>query len=60
MSLPGGSSSATSSMSLQMAQTTLEKEFDFPQMVYDIINAVENTKEPKDELLKKVKKSSSS
>jgi len=25
MSLPGGSSAATSSMSLQMAQTTLEK-----------------------------------
>eukprot|EP00111_Clytia_hemisphaerica_P000557 TCONS_00001639-protein len=52
MSLPGGSATAT--MSAQMAQASLEKDFDFPQLVFDMISAVESSKEPKDELLKKV------
>ena len=52
MSLPGGSATAT--MTAQMAQASLEKDFDFPQLVFDMISAVESSKEPKDELLKKV------
>lgn len=52
MSLPGGSASAT--MTLPMAQASLEKDFDFPQMVFDLILSVESGKESKDEIVKKV------
>ena len=52
MSLPGGSTSA--SMSLQIAQSSLDNDFDFPQMVYDLIASIESGKESKEEVVKKV------
>ena len=52
MSLPGGSVSA--GMSVQMAQSSLDKDFDFPQMVFDLIASIESGKETKEDVVKKV------
>lgn len=54
MSLPGGSASVAAIMSSQVAQATLEKEFDLLQMVLDIITSIETSKDQKDELVRKV------
>lgn len=53
MSLPGGSVSA--GMTIQMAQSSLDKDFDFPQMVFDLIVSIESGKETKEEVVKKVR-----
>lgn len=53
MSLPGGSVSA--GMSVQMAQLSLDKDFDFPQMVFDLIASIESGKETKEEVAIKVR-----
>ena len=52
MSLPGGSVSA--GMSVQMAQSSLDKDFDFQQMVFDLIASIESGKETKEDVVKKV------
>lgn len=54
MSLPGGSAAVAASMSSQVAQATLEKEFDLLQIVLDIISSIESSKDQKDELVRKV------
>lgn len=54
MSLPGGSAVVAASMSVQVAQASLEKDFDLLQMVLDIMTSIESSKEPKEELSRKV------
>ena len=55
MSLPGGSAVVAANMSVQVAQCSLEKDFDLLQMVLDLMSSVENSKDHKEELTRKVK-----
>lgn len=54
MSLPGGSAVVAANMSVQVAQASLEKDFDLLQMVLDMMTSIENAKDQKDELTRKV------
>ena len=54
MSLPGGSAIATASMSVQVAQASLEKDFDLLYLVLDMMSSIENAKDQKEELTRKV------
>ena len=54
MSLPGGSAVAAATMSVQMAQTNLEKDFDFLYPVLELMSSISNGKETSDELQRKV------
>ena len=55
MSLPGGSAAAATNISIQVAQVSLEKDFDLLQMVLDLLSSVENSKDQKEELTRKVR-----
>lgn len=54
MSLPGGSATAAASMTVQVAQTSLEKDFDLLYLILDMMSSIDNAKDQKEELTRKV------
>ena len=54
MSLPGGSAVAAATMSVHVAQTNLEKDFDLLYPVLEMMSAISSGKESSEELQRKV------
>merc|ERR1712156_1330509 len=54
MSLPGGSAVAAATMSVQMAETSLQKDFDLLYPVLELMSSISSGKETSDELQRKV------
>ena len=54
MTLPGGSATAVTALSHQMASVMLKQDFDLLPYVLDMVEAVEKTKDQREELIRKV------